>query len=79
MIPAELRVLDKPPLPHQLQELLLGREVVFAAILFAGPRRPRCVRHAEPELVGELGEQSLQDRGLAGPAGTGDHDRSVRG
>lgn len=65
-IAAELRVLDKPIGLDQLCEVVARDEVVLAAVLLAGARVAGGVRNAEAVAVGVLGEEALEEGGLAG-------------
>ena len=49
-------------------------EVVLAAVLLAGARAAGRVRDAEAVAVGVLGEEALEEGGLAGARGAGDDD-----
>lgn len=46
--------------------LLAGNEEVVFAVLLAGPRRPRGVRHGEPEVRTVLVQQELQESRFSG-------------
>jgi hypothetical protein len=65
-VAAKLRMLDEAILLDQLLELLAGDEVVLAAVLLAGARAAGRVRDAEAVAVGVLGEEALEEGGLAG-------------
>jgi hypothetical protein len=65
-VAAELRVLDEAVRLDKLLEILAGDEVVLATVLLAGARAAGRVRDAEAVAVGVLGEEALEEGGLAG-------------
>lgn len=67
-------MLDEPVLLHQLSKVIPRDEVVLAAVLLAGARAAGRVRDAEAVAVGVLGEEALEEGGLAGARGAGDDD-----
>jgi hypothetical protein len=69
-------VLDEAVCLDQLLEVVAGDEVVFATVLLAGARAAGRVRDAEA-AVGVLGEEALEEGGLAGARGAGDDDWAV--
>lgn len=56
VISSKLCVLDEAALLHQVEEGLLGHEVVLSTVLLSSPRPPSRVRDAESELIGKFGE-----------------------
>ena len=67
-------MLDEAVGLDQLLEVVAGDEVVLAAVLLAGARAAGRVRDAEAVAVGVLGEEALEEGGLAGARGAGDDD-----
>lgn len=62
---AELGVLDEAALLDEGLELLGGHEEVVDAVLLAGARLARRVRHGQREGVGVLREEPVVERTLA--------------
>ena len=59
-------MLNESVLLHKLRESLPCDEVVLAAVLLAGARSTGGVRDAEAVALGVLGEEALEEGGLAG-------------
>lgn len=59
---------------YKLCEILPGHKVVFATVLLARARAAGRVRDAEAVALGVLGEEALEEGGLAGAGGAGDDD-----
>ena len=70
-------MLNKPIRLHKLAKLLPRDKVIFTAVLLAGARAAGRVRDAEAVAVGVLGEEALEEGGLAGARGAGDDDGAV--
>ena len=70
-------MLDEPVRLDELLEILAGNEMVFAAVFLAGARAAGRVRDAEAVAVRVLGEEALEEGGLAGARGAGDDDGAV--
>src|SRR5207237_10295498 len=75
--PRMRHVLEERALLDEPLELLLGDEVVLAAVPLAGTPLPRGRRDGELEL-GEATHELLLERALAGTRGTGDRDDGTR-
>src|SRR6202011_1436166 len=63
---------------HAPVELLIGQEVVGAAVDLAGPRLARRRRHRQLQLGDPLHE-APDERALADPRGAGDHEHPAHG
>jgi hypothetical protein len=70
-------MLDEPVRLDELLEILAGDEMVFAAVFLACARAAGRVRDAEAVAVRVLGEEALEEGGLAGARGAGDDDGAV--
>jgi hypothetical protein len=70
-------VLDETVCLDQLLEVVTGDEVVLATVFLTGARATGRVRDAEAVAVGVLGEEALEEGGLAGARGAGDDDRAI--
>lgn len=70
-------MLNKPIGLHELAKLLPRDEMVLAAVLLAGARAAGGVRDAEAVALGVLGEEALEESGLAGAGGARDDDGAV--
>jgi len=70
-------MLNKPIRLDELSKLLSGNEMVLAAALLAGARPAGGVRDAEAVALGVLGEEALEESGLAGAGRAGDDDGAV--
>jgi hypothetical protein len=70
-------VLDEAVCLDQLLKVVAGDKVVFATVFLAGARAAGRVRDAEAVAVGVLGEEALEEGGLAGARGARDDDWAV--
>lgn len=62
-------MLDEPIGLDEFAKLLPRDEVVLATVLLAGARSTGGVRNAEAVALGVLGEEALEESGLAGARG----------
>ncbi|KAG9912497.1 hypothetical protein KCU94_g46, partial [Aureobasidium melanogenum] len=77
VVAAELGVLDEALLINELQEFLLGDEVVLDTVLFLASGLASSVLDGEAEAVGVLLEQTVQVSRLARARRPGDDDGTV--
>ena len=70
-------MLNEPVGLDELSKLLSGNEMVLAAVLLAGARSAGGVRDAEAVALGVLGEEALEESGLAGAGRARDDDGAV--
>lgn len=78
VVASKLRMLNKPLLFNQVEELFLGHEVVLLAILFGPPGCARRVGYAKAKLSRKLFEEAREDGGFSSAGWTTDYNGLVR-
>lgn len=75
VVPVDVGALDEEARVDVALHAVDVAEVVVDPVLLAGPRRPRRVRHAKPEGLLVVVHQLADQRPLARPRASGDHER----